>query len=413
MKCKLMLLLLFCFPLFASKAEEIKTSQTEAGKPATIKVLLAKDSEGVLLEARGSFVVYNPENGKKVSSGRRGKRFYCHPHSEGIKWGEDFLGIFQLQIQPTSSETTFLVNGMQYRGAIEIYHVEGKMSIINEVDVETFIKSTLSEKIQTPLPSNVLDAIAIIARTDAYYTALLNHEAFWHTTAKETSYYGMGLTLQNLAVDRAVDNTRHLVMTFEEQPFPGSWTKHCGGKTASYASIFRKSTSTPEGISSTFASHSRKDSHWSLTIETQELAKVVKTNRVTGMDLFVDHFSGKVYASRIHDGSHTEDISFQDLQKALGEEKLKSNDFTVNIKGNIATFEGYGEGAGVGLCLFSAAQMAERGDSAPQILEVFFPHTQLEKMRVYPEAIVSAHKSSFVSPKQQEVIKKKYRLLHR
>ena len=37
----------------------------------------------------------------------------------------------------------------------------------------------------------------------------------------------------------------------------------------------------------------------------------------------------------------------------------------------------------------------------------------IEKMRSYPEAIVSSRKSSFVSPKQKEAAKKKYRLLHR
>jgi stage II sporulation protein D len=413
MKRKLILLLFFCFPLFASKHDETLLNQAETGKVATIKILLEKDSEGVFLEARGSFVVYNPENGKKVSSGRHGKRFYCHPHSEGIKWGEDFLGIFQLQIEPTSPDTTFLVNGIQYRGAIAIYHVEDTISIINEVDVESFIKSILSENIQTSLPNNVLDAIAIIARTNAYYTALTNHEAFWHTTAKEVGYSGMGLNLQNLAIDSAVDNTRHLVMTYEEQPFPGSWTQHCAGKTASYGSIFRKNIPTPDGVDSPFAASSRQDSHWNFTLDSQELAKVVKTNRVTGMDLFIDHFSGKVYATRIHDGMHTEDINFLDLQKALGTDKLKSNDFTVTIKGNVATFEGYGDGAGVGLCLYSATQMAERGDTAPQILMAFFPHSHLEKMREYPEAIISAHKSSFVSPKQKETLKKKHRLLHR
>jgi len=305
------------------------------------------------------------------------------------------------------------VNGKQYRGAIHVYHVEEKVNIINEVDVESFVKATLSEKITTPLSNNVLDALAVIARTDAYYTALLNHDAFWHTTSKEAGYNGMGLTLQNLSIDRAVDNTRHLVMIYEEQPFPGAWTEHCGGKTASYASIFRKSTSTPEGVDSPFALRGRNDSKWSLTVNTQELAKVVKINRVTGMDLFVDRFSGKVYASRIHDGSHTEDINFVDLQNALGKDKLKSNDFTVNIKGNVAVFEGCGEGIGTGLCLYSAKQMAERGDSTPHILAAFFPHTQLEKMREYPEAIVSGRKSSFVSPKQKEVAKKKHKLLHR
>ncbi|WP_194846900.1 SpoIID/LytB domain-containing protein [Candidatus Neptunochlamydia vexilliferae] len=401
-------LFLFILPIFAFCAP---APQEE--KPATIKVLLEKESEGILLEARGPFAVYNPENGKRVSSGRWGKRFYLYPHEEGIKWGENFLGIFQLQVVPTSANTTFLVDGVQYRGAIEIYHVEGKLSVINEVDVESYVKATLSEKVGENLPINVMDALAIIARTDAYYRALLNYESFWHVTADAVGYSGMGLTLQNIGVDRAVDNTRHLVMTFEEQPFPSSWTENCAGKTASYSSIFRKNTTTPAGVASPYVGKGRQDSHWSLTIETQELAKVVKTNRVTGIDLFVDHPSGKVYATRLHDGSHEENIDFTTLQEAIGADKLKSNDFNVSIKGNIAIFEGYGVGPGVGLCLYSAKQMAERGDDAPKILAEFFPSTQVEKMRAYPEAIISEKKSSFVSPKRKKVEKKKHRLLHR
>ncbi len=412
MKVKI-LFFLFCLPLIAFSGEKLKISEMEAEKPATIKVLLEKGSDGILLEARGPFIVYNPENNKKVSSGRWGKRFYLHPHQEGIKWGENFLGIFQLQIVPTSPDTTFLVNGVQYRGGIEVYNIENQISVINEVDVESYVKTILNEKVSPSLPPNVLDAIAIIARTDAYYTALLNYDAFWHVTKQQVGYQGAALILQNIPSDRAVDNTKHLIMTYEGQPFPASWTENCGGKTASYSSIFRKNTSTPEGVESKFARRARIESHWSLTMDTQELAKVVKTNRVTGMDLFIDHTSGKVYATRLHDGTHTEDIDFCVLQEKIGKDKLKSNDFNVSIKGNIALFEGYGIGNGVGLCLYSARQMAERGDEAPAILSIFFPNTSIEKIRSYPKAIVSSRKSSFVSPKQKEAAKKKYRLLHK
>ncbi|MCB1116257.1 MAG: SpoIID/LytB domain-containing protein [Chlamydiia bacterium] len=412
MKIKSLLLTLLT-PLLAIANEEVKTIDQPAEKPATIKVLLERCSEGVLLEARGPYVVYNPENGKRESSGRFDKRFYLHPHEEGIKWGENFRKIYQLQIVPTSPETTFLIDGTQYRGAIEVYNIENRLSIINEVDVESYLKATLSEKVPANLPPNVLDAVAIAARTDAYYHALLNYDAFWHVTKEETGYQGTSLALQNIALDRAIDNTKYLVLTHEEQPFPTAWTEHCGGKTASYASIFRKNTATPEGVTVTIANKKRKESYWSLTVETKELAKLVKTNRITGMDLFVDHTSGKVYATRLRDGTHEEDVDFMTLQKCLGKERLKSNDFTVSIKGNIALFEGYGEGHGVGLCLFSASKIAERGDLAPAILAEFFPHTTLEKMRSYPKAIVSSKKSSFVSPKQKESTKKKARLLHK
>lgn len=402
---------MFCVNLQASYSS-IAQAPSDVQKPATIKVLLHKESTGVLLEARGSFQVINPENGKKVSSGRKGKRFYLYPHKEGIKWGEDFLGIFQLHILPTSPDTTLLVNGIQYRGAIEIYHIEEKLSIINEVDVESFLKSSLSQKFQGTYPDAVLDSVAIIARTDAYYNALFNHQAFWHVDAASACYEGIGLTCQNVAVERAIDSTRHLVMTFEDQPFPAAWTENCGGKTAPYQTIFRKNTPTPQGVDSIFAAKVRQDTRWAFTINTQDLAKVAKTNRITGIDLFVDHFSSKVYAVRIHDGVHTEDVNFHTLQKHLGKEKLKSNDFTVNIKGNIAAFEGYGEGTGTGLCLYSASQMSERGDDTPHILAEFFPLTHIEKMRGYPEAIVSENEGSFISPKQKKAAKKKHRLLH-
>ena len=403
---------LFCFSFLQAHQSDIVATTTEDQKPATIKVLLHKDSTGALLEARGSFEVINPENGKRLSSGRKGKRFYLYPHKEGIKWGEDFLGIYQLQIVPTSPETTLLVNGVQYSGALEIYHVEEKLNIINEVNVENYLKSILPQRFQGNYPDSVMDAVAIIARTDAYYSALFNHEAFWHVDAAEVRYEGIGLTCQNLAIERSIDNTRHLVMTFEDQPFPSSWTENCGGKTAPYQTIFRKNTPTPQGVDSVFAAKERKDTHWSFTMNTQDLAKVAKINRITGIDLFVDHFSSKVYAVRIHDGVHTEDIDFLVLQKHIGESKLKSNDFTVSIKGNIASFEGYGVGTGTGLCLYSASQMAERGDDTPHMLAEFFPYTHIEKMRAYPEAIISANKGSFVSPKHKKATQKKHRILH-
>ncbi|MDJ0652119.1 MAG: SpoIID/LytB domain-containing protein [Simkaniaceae bacterium] len=412
MKAKF-LLFVFFLPLLAFTIEKSPLTDTSTEKPATIKVLLEKSIEGILLEVKGPYAIYNPENGKKEGLGKWGKRFYLYPHKEGMKWGENFLGIYQLQIVPTSPDTTFLVNGIQYRGAIEVYNIENTLSIINEVDVESYVKSILNEHVSPTLPPNVLDAVAIIARTDAYYRALLNDDAFWHITKEEVGYRGTALILQNLAIDRAVDNTKYLVMTYEDQPFPGSWTENCGGKTASYSSILRKNTVTPEGVESKFATKNRTESRWSLIVDTRELAKVIKTNRVTGIDLFVDHGSGKVYATRLHDGSHTEDIDFTALQDKLGKEKIKSNDFNVTIKGNIALFEGYGKGNGVGLCLYSASQMAERGDEAPVILAEFFPNTTIEKMRCYPKAIVSTKKRSFVSPKQKGVARKKYRLLHK
>lgn len=401
MKRTLPLFLLTMLPLLGFHFE---SGASDREKPATIKVLIEKDVDGALLEVKGPYRISNPETGKNLSSGRGGKRYYVFAKNEGLKWGEHFPGVYQLRIAPGNAETTMLLNGIQYRGAIEVYLIDNKLSFINEVTVESYLKSTLPNQMTISLPPSVLDAVAIIARTDAYYTALVNHDAFYHIDGSKVNYQGYAVQFRNSDVERSIDNTRFLVMTYDAQPFACTWTENCAGRTASYNAIFRKNTATPKGIKSTFAAKDRKDSRWSYTISGDALAKIAKTNRITNVELFLDHKSSKVYGVRIHDGSHTEDLSFVDFQKALGASKLLSNDFSAKIKGSSIVFEGFGRGPSVGLCLYSGSQMAEMGEDAPKMLAEFFPYTHLEKMRSYPEMIISPSKEYFISPKKRRAL---------
>ena len=49
----------------------------------------------------------------------------------------------------------------------------------------------------------------------------------------------------------------------------------------------------------------------------------MKTNRISELDLFIDEPSGKVYAMRVKDGKHHQDIDFSNLQKMLGDQAKK------------------------------------------------------------------------------------------
>jgi len=121
---------------------------------------------------------------------------------------------------------------------------------------------------------------------------------------------------------------------------------------------------------------------------------------VTGLELFIEDESKKVYAIRVHDGSRHQDIDFFTLQNGLSKETLLSNDFTVSLQGNLAIFDGYGEGCGVGLCLYSASHMAKRGDDAPNILATFFPFSHLEKIASYPDPNLSTNSNRCIIPKK-------------
>lgn len=383
---------------------EVDHTTSHSEKPATIKVLLKKDLEGALLEIKGGFKVIDPATGKRYSAGTRGKRFFVFPLDNGIKWGEEYPGVFQVQVLPTSGDTTFLLDGIQYRGAVTMFLLDGKLSFVNELDVETYLKVTMANALPRTLHSAVRDSAAIIARTNAYYTALANHDAYWHVNADDVKYEGYTKAYSDAEMDRSIDSTKYLVMTYDSQPFPATWTENSAGHTASYNTIYRKNIQSPNGVEAIFAKKDRSDWKWKYSIPTSELATKLKINRVSEIDTFVDMKTKKVYGIRIKDGKHVKDISIAALQKLLGEDKVKSSDFSLEMKGGKVSFAGHGKGLGVGLCLYSAQHMADGGELAPKLLAEFFPFTHLEKMRAYPDMIITHSREYFIAPKKKRTI---------
>ena len=354
---------------------------SQVGKPATIKVLLHKNTPKPLIEVKGRYYVDEPVSGMQLSTGILSRRSFITQEAYGLNWGEKFPGISQLRIVPGDSQTTVLINGIQYRGCIEIYAIDGNFNIINEVDIESFLKSTLTLQFPHPLQDEATNALAIVARTNAYYLASKGKSSLWHITAQEAHYPGYALTGYKPYIDRAVDLTRHAIMTFQNAPFAATWTQDSAGRTASFAEIFRKSLAAPAGVAAPLAAKERDKHQWSFTASKQALAKAANLPSISAVDLYLTPQSEKVYAVRLSSGTQSNDVDFFTLQKVLGSHRLRSTDFKVTLKGDQMIFTGYGEGPGTGLCLLSAEALAEKGEKAPKILTTFFPATQIEKVR--------------------------------
>lgn len=380
----LIALSLIASPLMISSpvyAAEIPVDHAQQNKPATIKVLLEKQKDRVLIEAKGPYFIYNPLTNILLGQGSGRKKEWITPSSSGLSWGGTVPGNFELRIVPKDAKSTLLVNGIEYKGCIEIYDMKGKLFIVNEIDVERYLKSTLAFQFPQELDEEVMDAVSIAARTNAYYIIAKNPVTYWHVDASEVGYEGHALTLQNLYVDRAINNTRHLVMAYNGVPFPATWTKDSAGKTADFATVFRKQVTTPRGVNAPFAGHEKEKHSWKFTIPKSELAKALGAAAVAQIELYKDQQSDKVYAAKLSDGASSLQFDFTSLQTALGQTRLKSSDFSVEMKGNEVIFSGFGEGHGVGLCLLSASSMADKGEKTAKILQTFFPGSTLERKR--------------------------------
>ncbi len=374
-----------CLPLEATvKYSRFDVDPSQHDKPATIKVLLEKGTNTALLEVKGPYLVYDANSGFQLTSGSQPKRAFVSHDAKGIKWGHNFSGVHQIRLVPGDGQTSIIVNGTQYRGCVEIYAIGDRFNIINETDVETYLKSTLNSQFSDEIEEETMEAVVIAARTNAYFITTRYPYARWHVDAKEVGYQGYGATLHNLVVDRAVDHTQHVIMTHRKAPFAAAWTKNCAGKTADLPVIYRKNLPAPKGVESPLAAHDREKFRWNFSMSKKELASALGLHEVCSLDLFVDNGSNKVYGIRVGNGLDMKNYDFLNFQKKVGEKKLRSSDFIVNSKGESIVFTGYGDGPGVGLCLYTADKLAEKGEKAPKILAAFFPDTAIEKLRKLP-----------------------------
>ncbi len=370
--------------LFA-KAQTLPTDYAQKIKPTTIKVLLQDKADSLLLEVNGSYKVFCPHTNVLIFSSSSAKRATITPKEQGLFWKETLPGTYGIRIVPSDKNTTIFVNGIQYKGCLEVYDVGNSLRAINEVDVENYLRSCLTAEIGKITEPELLNALAIVARTNAYNLVQKQHQAAWHVTAAESGYTGAALTMQNLPLEKAISDTRHAILTFEGKAFPASWTENSAGKTASFSSIFKENAPAPKGVILAGMESERAKSSWSFQVTKAELAKIANLPAASQISIFTEKESGKVYAMKIENESKAKVLDFFALQNELGKSRLKSNDFTIEVSEQTVRFKGYGEGNGVGLCLHTAALMAKQGVDAKKILSEFFNGTELEKLRSVKE----------------------------
>lgn len=200
-------------------------------RPPKVRVLIAHDKEGALVEVKGKYKIHDPHTGDHITTRFVGKRKYMQAVRDGIKWGEEFPGVFQLLIVPDEATTTTVVDGIEYKGPIYIYDIGGTISVINEVPIEDFLSSSLAQSFRSPLPQEALNAIAIAARTAAYYAAANPRNQYWTVDGAVSGYQGFAAIDYSSGIEKAIADTRYMVMSNaaggEEQinVFPAQWSQ--------------------------------------------------------------------------------------------------------------------------------------------------------------------------------------------
>lgn len=211
---------------------------SEPEKAPTVKLLITHDQPGVVLEVKGKYHLYDPNDNQHFGTRFIGKRKYIQAEADGLQWGEEFPGIHQIKIVPDDYNTVTVIDGVEYDGDMYVYDVGGTLSIVNEVDLEKYLNTTLSPQFGENVPEEALAAVAITDRTNAYYLTKNAKSSYWDLDAKATQYDGVNSTKS--PVQQAVKSTRYMVMLKDGEPFPAAWGSATGGSNPKDQKVFSR-----------------------------------------------------------------------------------------------------------------------------------------------------------------------------
>jgi stage II sporulation protein D len=289
-----------------------------------IRVGIFIDYKNISLRGDKGLKIFDLSTGEILLLRRDSKMFKIAAEPQGIKINEQSFKIKKgIKIIPIADG--FLeVQDKKYRGDIEINVNKSLLKVINIVEVEKYLYGVLKKEISPEWPAEVLKAQAIAART----FALSNMNKFisqgFNVCATTSSQEYGGVFCEHPATNKAINDTRGIVATYEGQPInavyhsdSGGCTENCEDVWGGYVPYLRSVTSEYEAIVSP------PNHQWSYTLTGEEFLTKLSRN---------DHKLNSIEEVFISEKTESGRVKSVDIIGDNGKKiSLKTNDFRLLI----------------------------------------------------------------------------------
>lgn len=269
-----------------------------------------------------------------------------------------------------------LVAGSRYSGNIEVWKGNKGLYIINELPVEDYVKEVVMSEVGSNWEIEALKAQAVLSRTYAIKQKRLNGNSLFHITSSVIHQVYKGGNNSDERVAYAVKETEGEILTFNGIPVEPFYHSTCGGVTEDPEEVFGKRFPYLRPVESNCEISPYWV--WSRKIPLPEIEDVLNIQCIKEIEIRSYTSTKRAKELTVIHCSGSTTIRATDLRKALGWTRLPSTLFSISKDGNSIVFEGKGYGHGVGLCQWSALQMAREGKNYKEILSFFFPGTTIE-----------------------------------
>ena len=367
----------------------LPSAVAQSGQDAVVRVLVASGIEEVRISGRGGDldVETSPSSGV-IATLQNGQVAGVAPSRSHVRveMNDQVVNMDRATFRPSPGAHAVVHSGNRstaYSGIIEVsLNARGRLVVTNTLEVEDYVSSVVASEYNLETGEG-MRAMAIVARTFALATSRANGEGI------RGQAYGGADAVTDASRDAAA-STRGQILVFEGTPIEALYSASNGGFSASSADVWGgDALSYMPSRADPYDRSASPHINWSSSLERSDVIKALRAEYGSRIDDFKIERRGP--DGRVRDVILVDDRGGKSLISAnsfrlavtrrLGANALRSTLFELRSRGNSLEFTGSGYGHGVGLSQWGTYAMAREGRNARQILDFYYPGTNISAER--------------------------------
>jgi stage II sporulation protein D len=293
----------------------------------------------------------------------------------------------QLVIKARGKSIALRVNGKirHYAGTIMFRSVIGpathqaELKAINSVSIRDYVESSVGSELQPGWPAEVAKAQAVMTQT---ILARSKPGELLGDSTQRNVYLGADYVRPGTA--EQVRSVWNQILTYDGRPAVPFWFSACAGRTSKGTDVFGSAADGMPYLQSVKCEFCQDSPFWHETV-----TKIPQAKFATIFGAQLPEFHGLDEAQRplsvsyVLNGRKQMQSGYQFwtlLGQKFGWDKAPGLRFTLKQHGTDIIVASTGAGHGVGLCGWGAAQQAREGKTYKQILQYYFPGTEVSSI---------------------------------
>ncbi|MDR3322523.1 MAG: SpoIID/LytB domain-containing protein [Synergistaceae bacterium] len=228
-------------------------------------------------------------------------------------------------------------NGVRYRGKLVFIRAAKGFTVVNELDLENYVRGILKMEMSADWPFESLKAQAILARTYSARNRGRFSKRGYDFDAGENSQVYKGINAEDPRTDKAVSSTAGMILTWNGEAADIYYHSDSGGATADISHVWGSSRpylqSRPEIVS-----YTSPNSSWQMALSSAQISEILtkmghNVGNVTALDVAQLDGAGRARLLKATGDRGSVSVRAHDFRMAAGSRVVRSTYFTVSRAG--------------------------------------------------------------------------------